>query len=240
MNDSPKLFVSIFAYVLGKETDNPETAVAREIELGERASWPAFRTLARIRAQRYPVHLKVTHSSLIAKARSLAMGNFLESGAPRWISIDDDVDASADDVAKLLLAEDIDILLAPCAVRGAAPAQLNVAVETLADVRVRETGGVRVFPVLHGGFACSAMSRFAAEKLDRDYTDLRFVESSALGLGVFLEQVRDGAWWGEDFSCCTRARASGLRIDALCDSAVTHAGLTAVVNPSLFTPRREN
>jgi hypothetical protein len=234
----PELFVSIFAYVLGKETDDPARAIEKEIELGERASWPAFRTLARIREQVWPIQLQVTHSTLIGKARSLALGAFLESGAPKWISIDDDVEASAEDVAQLLAAEDVDVLLAPCALRGEKSPRLNVVVE--GSVRLRLAGKVRVFEVEFGGFALSLVTRDAAENLARAYPELRFVDPhEGPGLGIFLEQIINGAWWGEDYAACKRMHWAGRRTDALCDTAVTHAGVVVTVDPHFFSDTLE-
>jgi hypothetical protein len=237
---TPTLFVSLFAYVMGKCEDNMVSAVRDEIAAGEGASWPGFRTMARVRVQTAPpVLLQVTHSSLIAKARSLALGAFLESGAPRWLSIDDDVDASADDVAKMLGAGDVDVLIAPCALRGGDPPELNILVSGSGG-ELRDVGaGVRAFPIESGGAALSVVTRGAAERLYDAHPELRFVDrDGARGLGVFLEQVTDGAWHGEDFAFCRRARACGLRIDALCDTTVTHAGVMATVDPKCFTRPR--
>lgn len=238
MTAASSLFVSIFAYVLGKEAEDPRAAVVAEIDAGERASWPAFRTLARLRARASPLALSVNHSSLIAKARSLALGAFLESGADRWVSIDDDVEASAADVELMLSAEDVDVLVAPCALRGGLGPQLNVAV--LPDARVRQAGGAKVFEVEAAGMALSLVSRAAAETLYRDHAPLRFIDRTRgeRGLGVFLEDVRDGAWHGEDTAFCGRVRSSGLRLEALCDTAVTHAGVPAYVDPAFVARLR--
>jgi hypothetical protein len=234
----PQLFVSIFAYVLGKEATDPAARVQEEIELGEGATWPAFRTLRRIREQVWPIQLKVTHSSLIARARSLALGAFLESGAPRWISIDDDVDANAQDVGKLLVAKDVDILLAPCALRGGSSPQLNIVVDPGgARTRLIERG-VRVFEIESGGFALSMMTRAGAKRLEHAYPELAFAQrDEGRGLGVFLEFIKDGAWWGEDFACCKRAHWAGCRVEALRDTAVSHAGLLVTVDPAFFSNR---
>jgi hypothetical protein len=230
--------VSIFAYVLGKETSEPDAAVRAEIALGERASWPAFRTLARLRRIVYPVAVQVTHSSLIAKARSVALGTFLDSGAPRWLSIDDDVEARDEDLCKLLKASEVDVLLAACPLRTTPgePARLNLVVDAT-GARVRDADGVRVFSVECGGLALSVLTRRAAEVLDEGHPELRFVDamSGRRGLGVYLEEVKNGGWWGEDFAFCRRARDAGLRVEALCDSCVTHAGITATVDPRFFT-----
>jgi hypothetical protein len=234
---TPRLFVSIFAYVMGKENADPAAAVRDELAAGENASWPAFRTLARVRAHTSPMVLMVNHSSLIGKARSLALGAFVESGAPLWLSIDDDVEASSEDVGRLLGAEDVDVLIAPCALRGGDAPQLNIAVSSSAP-SVRDVGaGVRAFPIVSGGFALSVMSRRAAAMLYEAHPELRFVETSQgprRGLGVYLEEIRDGSWWGEDYAFCRRARAAGLRLEALCDTAVTHAGVVATVDPRFF------
>lgn len=239
MNETPRLFVSVFAYVMGKEVEDLGAAVRDEIEAGAAASWPGFRTLARVRAQMAPIVLSVNHSSLIAKARSLAMGAFLESGAPLWLSIDDDVEAPAEDLAKLLGPLDVDVLIAPCALRTerGAPAQLNLVAEkgtVLRDLGTRRGVPVRGFAIESGGLALSVVTRAAAEQLDAAHPELRFLDHGRRGLGAFLEEVREGAWHGEDFAFCRRARALGLRIDALWDTSITHAGVTATVDPRFF------
>jgi hypothetical protein len=232
----PSLFVSVFAYVLGKETSGEiGEALRSEILAGEGASWPGFRTLARVRAQVHPVMLFVNHSSLIAKARSMALGAFLESGAARWLSIDDDIDASAEDVARMLRAEDVDVLIGPCALRGGANPTLNILTkERVTPEHVRTLNdAIRVVSVEYGGLALSVVTRHAAERLAFAHPSLFFRDDQdgRRGLGVFLEEVRDGHWFGEDFSFCRRARGCGLRVDALCDTAITHAGLTATIDP---------
>lgn len=234
--EPPALFVFLSAYVMGKECADPKAAVLEELEAGEQASWPGFRTLARVRKLVAPVLVAVNHSSLIAKARSIALGSFLESGAPRMLSIDDDVEANEDDLRKLLDASDVDLLIAPCALRGGPVPALNIVTSEGGPGRVREVApGVRVFEVASGGFALSVLSRAAAEVLYLAHPELRFVDQDGRrGLAVFLEELRGGSWVGEDFAACARARQSGLRIEALRDSAVTHAGVMATVDPRFF------
>lgn len=229
---APRLFVSIFAYVLGKEAEDAETAVAQEIDLGKHASWPAFRTLWRLRQVRFPIALSVSHSSLIAKARSLALGKFLASGAPLWLSLDDDVEASEPDLRKLLASDDVDVLVAPCALRGPEPRSLNI-VTPPGPLAARElASGVRCFPIASGGLALSVMTRAAAEWLWIAHPHLRFVEpDERQGLGVFLEDVREGAWWGEDYAFCRRVADAGMRLEALCGTSIAHAGVSATVDP---------
>lgn len=234
---APRLFVSVFAYALGKDPDAP-AIVQAEIEAGERAEWPAFRTLDRVRRVAGPVILSVSHGSLIAKARSLALGEFLASGAPAWLSIDDDIEATASDVVRMLEAVgDVDVLIGPCALRvgKSKPPKLNVVTELpAAETPTRRlASGPLVFPIQSGGVAFSLVTRAAAVKLWDDFEGLRFIDPlfERPGLGVFLELVRGGAWWGEDYAFCQRVRESGLRLEAMCDTAIVHAGVCVSVPP---------
>lgn len=235
----PPLFVSIFAYVLGKETDDAAGEVKQEIARGEQASWPGFRTLARVREQVGPLQLLVNHSSLIAKARSMALGAFLDSGADRWLSIDDDIDACYADLCTMLLAptSEYDVLIAPCALRGGEAPSLNFVLHHDGEPpggRVRVlSSGARVFPIVYGGMAISMVTRKAAEEIHKRYPDLTFYDhlTGHRGVAAFLETVESTRWYGEDFAFCRRARECGLRIDALAETTITHAGVTATVDP---------
>jgi len=241
MNEPPTkrpIFVFVSAYVMGKETADPIEAVRLELAAGEAAQWPGFRTVARLR-KLSPIVLLVNHSSLIAKARSLGLGKFLEeTECDRMICVDDDIDAGEEDLRKLKDAAPIDILIAPCALRAIVPGgepHLNI-VTTSTPPRARDAGGVPVFSIVAGGFALSAITREAADKMYRELSGLRFVDhvDGGRGLGIFLEEIEQGAWIGEDFMACARARSLGLKVEALCESNVTHAGVMACVDPSYF------
>jgi GT2 family glycosyltransferase len=218
------LYVSIFCYVISKSVEDPSAFVVEEIDRGERAEWPCFRTLARARRAFGEMVVAVDHSSLIAKARSRAAGKFWDSHCDVWLTIDDDIDASEQDLRALVGAvrDGADVVLAPCVLRDGST--INVATD---ERRVRTTKhGTRLVEVAAGGLALAALSHKAIGKMAEWYSELRWrnPDTNDAGVGLFLEEVRDGRWYGEDISFCRRASLLGLRIEATPDTNVMHAG----------------
>jgi len=229
-----RVFVSVFAYTLGRTSEDPAQEVREELAALEKANWPAFRTLARVREQVGHIALTVDHGSLIAKARSRAAAMFLQSGAEMWVSIDEDVDASAKDVAMLLYAmSDADIVVAPMPIRDGS--RLNV---TTNERSVRSVGldDVRLFAIDHGGVALAAISRTSIETMASAFPELVYTDDKGIeGIGLFLEVIRGHKWWGEDTMFCSRARSCGLRTEALLDAHVVHMGQAPTSIDPLFT-----
>lgn len=225
------VYVSIFAYPIGKTYAEPEAFVKQEIEAGEKAEWPCFRTLARLQALERDIQLSVDTSTLITKARSRAAGIFHRSERAVWVSIDDDVEASTRDLELLLTAARdplSNIIVAPCCLRGRDV--LNIA----ADKRSIRDNPVRLLECESAGLALAAITHEAIVTLGDAFPRLWWTNSELgqvdSGLGVFLETVEGHHWYGEDFAFCKRARAAHLHIEALCDSEVTHAGRAARIS----------
>src|SRR5690349_2931108 len=226
------VFVSVFCYAISKFAEDPDAFIRREIDAGEGAEWPCFRTLARLRKLAGPLALLIDRATLIPKARSRAAYKFLRSSdADLWVTIDDDIEADEKDLGLLLAAArdpESDIVIAPCAMRG--DSRLNI----VADRRdVRTTAdGVRLLQVSAGGAALVAYKRAPLEALANAYPELWYINAADdIGIGLFLEDIREHHWIGEDMNFCARARKTGTRLEALLDTAILHAGVPATINP---------
>lgn len=224
-----RVFVSVFAYTFGRVHEDPGGEVQSELARLDKAEWPCFRTLARLRVLAGELALSVDHGTLIAKARSRAARLFLESGADVWLTLDEDVDASANDVAMLLAAmTDADIVVAPMPIRDGS--RLNV---TTAARSVRTVENVRLFAIDHGGVALGAISRAAIVRMAEVYPDLIYTTEEGIeGIGLFLEAIIEHKYWGEDTMFCRRARFAGLRVEALLDARVVHMGRVTAIDDS--------
>jgi hypothetical protein len=227
------VFCSIFCYSISKLTTDPDAFIRSEVEAGEKAEWPAFRTLGRLRKLvGRPLQLMTDRGTLIAKARSRALHTFLRnSDADVWITIDDDIEAHFSDLKLLLGAmrdPEAQIVIAPCAMR--ADLRLNIVTDGRS---MRETAeGVRLLKVLAGGAALVGYKRAALEAMAAHYPELWYCNApDDIGIGLFLETIRDNHWMGEDMQFCARARQAGVRLESLVDTAVWHAGVPATVSP---------
>lgn len=119
-------------------------------------------------------------ATVIAKARNLAAHEFIEGLGDVWLSVDDDVEVSAEALATMVAqckAEPC-IVVAPCLQRDT----LGVNIEPSAVVlEARTLNGGRLERIKSGGFGCVAMSRAALELV---------IES-----GVWGAEAR---WWTHD------------------------------------------
>jgi hypothetical protein len=226
-----QVFVSIFCYSFSKLVADPDAFIHAEIKAEEGAEWPCFRTLARLRQLVGPLQLMTDRATLIAKGRSRAAHTFLRaSEADVWITIDDDIEATTADLALLLGAlrdPATQIVIAPCAMRT--DLRLNIVTN---DRVLRETSeGVRLLEIDAGGAALVGYKRSALEAMAGRFPDLWYVNApDDIGIGLFLETIRDHHWIGEDMQFCARAREAGVRIESLVDTAIVHAGVPATVN----------
>jgi len=226
-----QVFASIFCYPIAKFVADPEAFIQQEIAAGEQAEWPCFRTLARLRKLVGPLQLLTDRATLIAKARSRAAHTFLRrSEADVWVTIDDDIEASEEDLKLLLSAlrdDDTAIVIGPCAMRD--DMRLNIVAE---QRKIRTTAdGTRLLEVTSGGAALVGYKRAAIETMAGRFPELWYVNApDDIGIALFLEVVDDHHWIGEDMKFCGRARASGVRIESLVDTAIVHAGVPAKID----------
>jgi hypothetical protein len=225
-------FVSIFCYSFSKLVADPEAFIKEEVERGESAEWPAFRTLYRLRKLVGPMVFRTDRATLIAKARSRMTHSFLrDSDADVWVTIDDDIEANANDLKLMIGAlrdPSSEVVIAPCAMR--LDLRLNIWTD---DRKIRETSdGVRLLEITGGGAALVGYKRKPLERMAAAYPELWYCNApDDIGIGLFLETIRDHRWSGEDFEFCRRARGCGVRLESLVDTAILHAGVPAYVNP---------
>jgi hypothetical protein len=221
----PTLFVSVFAYALHKTTGGAafNAVVQQELAAGELATWSCFRTLNRLRRY-YDVGLMLDGSTLIAKARSRAVGAFLASGADVWVSIDDDVEASPEALCHLVdSARALGIVSTAIYARESDRVNIDL---PQGETFMRHIGAANLVNVTSIGVSLAAFARPAVERMVEFYPELAFQEDPAgvMGSGLFLEHVEDGRWVGEDIMFCRRAQGCSVPIYALCDHPVMHAG----------------
>lgn len=225
------LFVSIFCYSFSKLVADPDAFIRQEVAAGEQAEWPAFRTLGRLRKLVGPLHLLTDRATLIAKGRSRAAHSFIRgSDAAVWVTIDDDIEADFKDLELLLGAmrdPASEIVIAPCAMRN--DMRLNIVTQ---DRSVRTTqDGVRLLEVDAGGAALVGYKRGAIESMAGHFPELWYANApDDIGIGLFLETIEQHHWMGEDMQFCARARAAGVRLESLIDTAILHAGVPATIS----------
>ena len=221
---TPSLFVSVFAYALHK-VGGPE-ALGREIEAGESARWPGFRTLARARTLE-DVALHVDGSTLITKARCRAAGAFLASPCDVWLTVDDDADAPAwvlEKAAQLVrLSQGVVLVAMP--LRG--KDTLNVTRSSpILHAGMHTPDGERhpyeYGTATEGGLALAAIHRSALATVAK--ASQAFREGERECPAVFCEYVHAGHWIGEDVAFCRTATGCKVPLAYLYTSEVRHVG----------------
>jgi len=150
-----------------------------------------------------------------------------------WLSIDDDVEASAATLSLLIQAvrDGHDLVSVPALCANAQQTNVRFTphpptfdIEALPVVRQGALQS-RIAPVEFSGFALYAASRRAIEALKDGYPDLVCDKAGDRpALGVFLEEIIDGRWYGEDAAFHRRARCVGLVPETLLDCETRHAG----------------
>lgn len=231
-----QVFASVFCYPISKFVADPDAFIQQEIAAGEQAEWPCFRTLARLRKLTGPLQLLADRATLIAKGRSRAAHTFLRrSDADVWITCDDDIEASEDDLKLLLSAlrdPDSAIVIGPCAMRD--DLRLNIVAERRALRTTSE--GTRLLEVTAGGAALVGYKRSAIETMAGRFPELWYVNApDDMGIGLFLESIKDHHWTGEDMTFCARALQAGVRLESLVDTGITHAGVPAKIDDGWLT-----
>lgn len=228
------VFGSVFLYALAKMAGDAawQGAMERELELGTASEWPGVRTMGRLRAVEDKVTVWGSGATLVAKARSKASGLFLRSEADVWVTCDDDVECSAADVQKLVLAARATraVVSAPCLLRGFKEAVANYALlEPTARTRVplKEGQSATVLAVERTGFGLVALHRDAVMAVAEraKYVTKGLQPGEAPYRALFLEYVdAEGEWISDDISFNVRARQAGVSVHVLADVEVSHAG----------------
>lgn len=227
-------------YALGKELgfEAAEAEFHRQMAEPTNESLACVRTIHRLRSLDV-VGLRLDCNSVsIGQARSRAFHDAVESDAEVWVSVDDDVEADTVTLKHLLEAVrggEPSICIAPYTLRER-EAVVSVALEPEGKPRLLDTGGI-VWPARGGGLGLCAVSRSALLRLSLAYaSSLGFVDLDGVHrLAMFHELLEGAVWHGEDISFCERARAAGVRVEALGTGHVKHAGQTLqldVVRPA--------
>jgi len=191
----------------------------------------AAKTIRKLRKHTEVAKLHDAGGTSIGHARSRAFSvalRGLEQGLEidSWISIDDDVEASDETVAHLLGSIDPatpQIVIVPCRLRQERPVA-NVTLDPDQGIeRVTKTGA-RMRRALYGGFGIVAVSRAALLEIAHAWRDLTYLDDDGqTRLGVFVEFIREGYWFREDYAFFSRV-PSHVRIEALCSGVTDHAG----------------
>ena len=227
------LFASSHFYALGRSLGIAGAMQALKDALENRKGiLPAVRTMLLLQ-EADDVQLRIdTGATCIAKTRSRAFHDALgATGCDLWVSIDDDVEATAPTLRWLLEAARTSggICLAPYLLRrGAADDPLLVSVDSQAcDVRTPRSlaGGGQVVRAAGGGFGLVAMTRqamieIAAANMAELWNDTDGVQK----LAIFREELENQLWWGEDLSFFRRV-PSHVPIEVLITGYTMHDGI---------------
>jgi len=221
---APPLFCSLFAYSYAKAVGPEEWPRVLEQELAnlDASEVPGFRTLGAAKSLG-PMTAYVSGHTLITKGRSVAAGEFLRSSADVWLSVDDDVFAPTGTVERLLRAARVtrSLVGAPCILRDGSG--INAWYDKLDAKRIVQREGLSLYPVDAIGFGVVAIHRELVEMLAKYAKQVTRVAVPFPAL--FLEDVHEGSWIGEDFNFCHRARVGhNSPVYALLDAPTEHAG----------------
>jgi hypothetical protein len=239
-----RLFVSVFAYSFGKaHYPNVDRAIAAELEKGESSLVPAFRTVHRLRRS-FDVTFAPECSTLIGKARNVMSGKFLSSGIPLWVSIDDDVDASADalhigingtyHVVDGWAAHDAGSRIIIGGMKTRTNDKYNIGLTGVdpldgGDVAIK-TG--ELMPITYGGAALTFIPYKCLARMVNHHGGTAFDEGGVGCPGLFKEEIVERCWIGEDVMFCRRARAAGVPLYGFIHPGIVHAGIPSISSPN--------
>lgn len=225
------LFVTSAFYALGHQIGMAEAMrkIRIQLEAPNRDSFPAVRTIARLR-QIDEVTLRLdTGGTYLGKVRSRAFHAALESGADYWVTVDDDVEATMPTLRWMLDAVRLSdgVCMVPYLLRSGNADETTVSV-TLHRFQIdaaRElANGGKVLPALYGGFGLVAMSRHAMVEIAAANAHEKWIDDDGVQkLALFHELLRDAKWWGEDLSFFMRC-PTNVKIEVLVTGESCHAG----------------
>jgi len=243
---------SVITYELGKRL-GPEAAAAEflrqatrsELEPGDAGDdLPSARCVRRLRrlADVALLHDAGGTSIGIGRARQFTMA--LETGADVWLSIDDDLDCSSDTLSHLLGAIDPtaeQIVIVPYWLRQQTPMVAVTLDQENTLERITSTGA-RLRRAITGGFGLVAVTRSAMLAMVKAWPGLEYIDNDGKRrIGMFIEFIRGGWWYREDFAFFSRVPRS-VRVEALLTGYTDHAGKplrleTADQHPMMGVPR---
>lgn len=187
---------------------------------------PAIHVVRELRRHSEVALLHDAGGTSIGHARSRAFSVALDGDVDCWISIDDDTECTPETVRHLLSALERDtpqIVIVPCLLRQETQCA-NVTMDPSAKLdRITKTGA-HLRRALYGGFGIVAVTNAALKLMREAWRGLEYTDDDGKQRsGVFVEFIRDGWWFREDYAFFDRAPA-GVRIEALCTGRTDHAG----------------
>jgi len=220
--------VSVSFYALAKQhgAEGARKLVLDQLNATDAESLPAIRTVAMLRELQDCRMWPDFGGAAVGKMRSRAAHAAWTSGADTWVSCDDDVEATGETVRALVEAvsgDDPAVCIAPCLLREADVVNVGVELDAAIPVRMLPSGGQAV-ACLGGGFGLVAVNRAALERIREAQKHLAFVDDDGEEkLALFVEEIADGRWWGEDLSFFKRM-PPGVRVECLIQGATAHEG----------------
>jgi hypothetical protein len=221
---------SVITYELGKRLGPTEAAAEFHRQasclVDAETDLPSARCVRRLRrlADVALIHDAGGTSIGIGRSRQFTMA--LQTGADVWLSIDDDLDCSSETLTHLLGAIDPgaeQIVIVPYWLRQATP---MVAVTLDPEFTLeRVTGtGARLRRAITGGFGLVAVTRPAMLAMVKAWPGLEYLDGDGeTRIGMFIEFIRAGFWYREDFAFFSRVPRS-TRVEALLTGYTDHAG----------------
>jgi len=188
---------------------------------------PAIRVVRELKRHADVALLHDAGGTNIGHARSRAFSVALAGDVDIWISIDDDTECSPATVRHLLSAIDRDtpqIVIVPAMLRQETRC-VNVTFDRTQKLDRITSTGAHLRRALYGGFGIVAISNAALLEIRDAWKDtLTFKDDDgAERIGVFLEFIRDGWWFRDDYAFFDRVPPH-VRIEALCSGESNHAG----------------
>ena len=231
------IFASVITYELAKRIGAvaAEKEFARQCEAlvdapGAEKALGAALTIRKLRKFGDVAKLHDAGGTSIGHARSRAFSvahrGAMAGQVDMWISIDDDVEASAETCAHLVGSMDPDspqIIIVPCRLRQDRPV-INITLDPDSRIERVSKTGARLCRALFGGFGVVAMSRAAILELADQWHDLTYVDDDGqIRTGIFCEFIRDSCWYRDDYAFFSRV-PEHVRIEALLTGVTDHAG----------------
>lgn len=229
------VFATTFLYAACKVVgaDAWPAYLAHQLANPEESAWPSIRTLAFELAAVCDVKLVTDASTYIDRARCVAAGRFLLSGLDVWLTCDDDIEADEDTLRKLILA---------CRhTRG------GVAVPYMnrdgKSMTFRRVSGPTEWLTLNDelrvptrfvdrvGFGLVALHRDLVELLAHQAKWFRESDASRmLCPHLFVNDVEEGSWTGEDYAFSRKCDQAGRPLRVLLEAPCEHAGILAMLD----------
>lgn len=161
---------------------------------------------------------------MLPLARNAAAADFLSDDFTDMVMIDDDNWCDADGILRLLDAP-VDVVAAPC--RGKQD-EFKWPVRYCTDRPVARDPVTGLIEVDTVGTGIIRMTRAAVERLAAAHADEWYADPATVGgraLPLFMYEIADRTWWGEDVSFCHKWRALGGSVWIDPDIETHHIGM---------------